>query len=348
MPLKKTEIIHKAHIDNKRRRYVLMFVCYITSAIMILYGLKNIQSETLLLPVILFGTALAFCLNILWFHFTKNLKLACFIEALFVSLFVIALVFQGGYNDTALYWVFPFPAILFGLLGIRYATAFNLALFFILAALLLNPDMLIAQYKDAESSRFLASLLIVMAVSYLNELFHERSYHAWDLLQKSKDLQANTDSLTQLANRRFIDTHFTVALSQEPEAFLPLGIVMCDIDHFKAINDNFGHSVGDEVLLALAEQFRMHLRQQDFACRSGGEEFLLLLPKTHLKDTQAVAEKIRKYISEQKNLVIHGPELITASFGVALCTKPEEFNVAIKEADERLYQSKRNGRNQVS
>lgn len=348
MPLKKTATKHKTHIDSKRKRYILMFVCYITSTIMILYGFKNIQSDNPLLPTILFGTALAFCLNIFWFQVSKRLNQACFVEALLVGIFVVALVYQGGYNNTALYWVFPFPAILFGLLGIRYATIFNLALFLILAVFLFNPDLLLAQYKDAESSRFLASLLIVMAVCFLNESFHERSYHAWDLLQQSKDIQANTDSLTQLANRRFIDTHFEAALNQEPEAFLPLGIVMCDIDHFKAINDNFGHHKGDEVLIALAEQFRMHLRHQDFACRNGGEEFLLLLPKTNFTDTKAVAEKIRRSLAVQRYLVVDGPESITASFGIAVCNTPTEFISALKMADERLYQSKRNGRNQVS
>lgn len=123
---------------------------------------------------------------------------------------------------------------------------------------------------------------------------------------------------------------------------------MCDIDHFKQLNDRFGHDVGDEVLKAVAQLFRQYLRQHDMACRIGGEEFLLVLPHTTRADAFLVAEKVRNQF-EQQRFIAAAPEYgVTASFGVALCDNAEDFNPAVKQADQQLYFSKRNGRNQVN
>jgi hypothetical protein len=217
MPLLQTTINRTpnkqaAHIDARRRRYILLFVSYITSAVMFIYGVKNFSTEQWLLPLILFGTGLAFLVNVLLFHYYANLNRACYIEAVLVGSFVLSLVYQGGFNNTALYWVFPFPAILFGLLGVRVALLSNALLMLALCLMLFVPDLILADYKEAEASRFVASLLIVIIVCWINDYFRERSHQAMDLLQQSKDLQANTDQLTQLANRRFIESSLLKSL----------------------------------------------------------------------------------------------------------------------------------------
>ena len=315
---------------------------------MFIYGIKNLSSEHILLPLILFGTGLAFLLNILWFHLSRNLQRACVIEAVLVGFFVLSLVYQGGFNNTALYWVFPFPAILFGLLGVRIALLSNALLVLALCIMLFVPELILAQYKDAEASRFIASLLIVITVCWINDHYRERSHQAMDLLQQSKEIQANTDALTELANRRFIDASLLPNLALQPAQFFPLSLIMCDIDHFKQLNDRFGHDAGDEVLKAVAQLFRQHLRQQDIACRTGGEEFLLILPHTNRADAFLVAEKIRSQFEQQTLLASQPDYPLTASFGVALCDNAEDFGRAVKQADEQLYLSKRNGRNQVN
>lgn len=336
------------NIDDRRRHYILAFVSYITSAIMFVYGVKNINAEQILLPVILFGTGLAFLLNILLFHLSHNLQRACIVEALLVGSFVLSLVYQGGFNNTALYWVFPFPAILFGLLGVRIALLSNAILVLALCVMLFVPELILAQYKDAEASRFIASLLIVITVCWINDHYRERSHQAMDLLQQSKEIQANTDSLTGLANRRFIDSSLLPSLAQQPSQFLPLAVVMCDIDHFKQLNDRFGHDAGDEVLRAVAALFHRNLRQHDIASRTGGEEFLLVLPHTSRADAFLVAEKIRRQFSRSVMLASTPEYKISASFGVAVCDSADSFQDAVKLADQQLYQSKRNGRNQVN
>lgn len=335
-------------IDSRRRRYILLFVSYITSAVMYIYAFKNLEAVDPILPMILFITATAFLLNITYFHYNNNLNLACNIEAILVAAFVLGLVFIGGFNNTALYWVFPFPAILFGLLGVRNALISNVLLTSALAIILFVPDLALAHYKNAEQSRFITSLLIVILACWINEYFREQSHQAMELLQHNKEQQANTDPLTGLANRRFIDANLMQSFNLQPDVFFPLAVIACDIDSFKQLNDKFGHQAGDEVLKSVATIFRAHLRQQDIACRTGGEEFLLLLPKTSKIDAFKVAEKIRHQLSQQKLLSTDKAYTVTASFGVAESQQLAQLPTAIKLADQQLYQSKRNGRNQIN
>ncbi|MDX1391489.1 MAG: GGDEF domain-containing protein [Rheinheimera sp.] len=334
-------------IDARRRHYILAFVSYITSAVMFYYAINNLNATQILLPVILFATGALFLLNMLLFHLSRNLERACVIEALLVGGFVLSLVYQGGFNNTALYWVFPFPAILFGLLGVRLALACNALLLVALALMLFTPDILLAQYKDAEQSRFLASLTIVIIVCWINDYYRERSHQAMDKLQQSKEQQANTDPLTGLANRRFIDSSLVTNLQQTPGRYLPLALIMCDIDHFKRLNDRFGHDVGDDVLKAVAQLFSENLRQQDVPCRTGGEEFLLVLPHTQLDDAINVAKKIRQAFNRHTMVAQDPSYQVSASFGVALCDAPGQFYDKVKLADTRLYKAKNNGRDQV-
>jgi diguanylate cyclase (GGDEF)-like protein len=327
-------------IDARRRRYILSFVSYITSLVMFIYGFKNLGNEQLLLPVILFGTGATFLINIIYFRWSGNLNLACNIEAVLVGIFVLSLVYQGGFNNTALYWVFPFPAILFGLLGVRKALFSNAVLLVVLGVLLFVPQLIMADYKEAEASRFIASLLIVIIICWINDHYRERSHEAMDLLQQSKEIQANTD-------RRFIDSSLNINLQQQADAFLPMAVIICDIDHFKQLNDQHGHAAGDAVLGHLADLFRGSLRQQDIACRIGGEEFLFFLPKTSTDDAMRVAEKIRQALLDSPLQLGELALPVSASFGVAGCTDSASLAAAIEHADKQLYLAKHSGRNLV-
>ena len=345
--LLRSELKQAQVIDARRRHSILVFVSYITSLVMFFYGFQNLGADSFLLPAILFVTGSCFLLNVVVYHFTQNLHRACVIEAVLVGAFVLSLVYQGGFNNTALYWVFPFPAILFGLLGVRHALLSNGLLLIILVTMLVVPDLIQAEYKEAESSRFLASLVIVIIVCWINDHFRERSYAAMDTLRRDKELQANTDALTGLANRRFLDSSLVPALDQQGNELLPLALIMCDIDHFKRLNDHFGHDVGDQVLKAVARIFRDKLRHNDIVCRFGGEEFLLILPNTSVAAAEKVAEKIRFQIAKERLVDVDQDYPLTASFGIAGCEQAASFADQVKAADQQLYQAKRDGRDRV-
>ena len=155
------------------------------------------------------------------------------------------------------------------------------------------------------------------------------------------NLQAQTDALTGLANRRAMQE----ALSLWQEAGKAFAVVSMDIDHFKRVNDTFGHGVGDETLRAVANLMKQNSRSNDLPCRVGGEEFILLLPESSLRTAIEVAERLRVSIeTEAIDTVGH----ITISLGVALW-RPGGVSVAavLERADQLLYQAKQSGRNRV-
>ncbi len=334
-------------VDKDRRQYILSFVSYITGTVILIYGLPHLVAGNIALAMILLSTSIAFLLTVAYYRRTGNIGRACTVEALLVIGFVLALVYHGGYQNTALYWVYPFPVILFGLLGVRRAIFGNTIVLAVIAMMLFLPDWIPAKYRDEEATRFFASLVVVVMAAGINDYFRERSHHKMSALQMSREQQANTDPLTLLPNRRFIDASFEPQLARMPEEFLPLGVVMCDIDHFKRLNDQFGHQAGDEVLKLIARLFSKTLRRQDIACRTGGEEFLIFLPRTELADVRIVAEKVRAQLANNVFPIKGEEQTVTASFGITVCENPADLSAAVETADERLYRAKKNGRNRV-
>ena len=119
---------------------------------------------------------------------------------------------------------------------------------------------------------------------------------------------------------------------------------MLDIDHFKSVNDTYGHDVGDAVLVKFSEIISQTIRENDVVGRWGGEEFLLICPETYIKQSSELAELLRTRI-ENSDFPIVGRK--TASFGVAAYKEEESITELLKQADNALYQAKENGRNQV-
>jgi two-component system cell cycle response regulator len=161
---------------------------------------------------------------------------------------------------------------------------------------------------------------------------------------------ALTDSLTGLYNRRYLEAHLAKLLTKNAESNKALAVLMIDIDHFKKVNDTYGHSVGDEVLRTVAFRLKDNLRSFDLVARMGGEEFVAILPDTTLEMAQIIAERLRRSIFETpiKCAVETGQIQISTSIGGALI-EAGVFNVneAIDRADKELYKAKEDGRNCV-
>ena len=155
------------------------------------------------------------------------------------------------------------------------------------------------------------------------------------------NLDSITDPLTGLVNRRGAQ----LALEEWETDARPFAVILMDIDHFKQVNDQFGHDVGDRTLQFLATQMRHVARASDVLCRSGGEEFMMLLPDTAQNDAEHVAERLRRLMAESVETTGHP---VTLSFGVAhypqTSALPEKV---LKAADEALYRAKNAGRNRV-
>lgn len=161
--------------------------------------------------------------------------------------------------------------------------------------------------------------------------------------------QVRTDTLTGLFNFR----HFRLSLEQEMERTRrtgqPTALVMVDLDHFKQVNDNWGHEVGNQALVSTAAIVRQLTRRLDIPCRYGGEEFAILLPTTNLITAIQVAERVRKEIEASSLMVDDKVISLTASLGVAIYQAADDFSSEnfVQKADKCLYRAKHQGRNQV-
>jgi len=169
-----------------------------------------------------------------------------------------------------------------------------------------------------------------------------------EIRMQNKELEwlATRDTLTGCVNRRAFFGTYVAEWQRARRKGLPLSGLMVDIDHFKSINDNFGHSTGDEVLREVAAAIQSTVDDTDVVCRYGGEEFAVLMPETTIDDAELRAEKCRLAL---RSLEFAVPELnVTASLGIsALSENPTSPQDLLDQADKCLYVAKRNGRNQV-
>jgi two-component system cell cycle response regulator len=158
---------------------------------------------------------------------------------------------------------------------------------------------------------------------------------------------ARTDSLTGAYNHRYLLDTGSTEIHRSDRYIRTLSVLMIDIDHFKSVNDTFGHGIGDDALIKTVEVLHGQLRAEDTLGRLGGEEFAVVLPETNKKGAIQLAERLRAAISELVIETPTGPLSFTVSIGVAERNKEDDFQEILKRADNAMYRAKSQGRNQV-
>ncbi|GAA0621865.1 PleD family two-component system response regulator [Brevundimonas kwangchunensis] len=174
-----------------------------------------------------------------------------------------------------------------------------------------------------------------------------------DFLKQKLDYSlemAVTDALTGLHNRRYMAGQLQALMSRAGQGGDPVAVLVMDIDHFKQVNDGFGHDAGDEVLREFAVRLATNVRAIDLPCRLGGEEFVVVMPGASLQDASIVADRIRRDVGSMPFPIMGGAEslTITVSVGVAASSGGSDNpDALLKRADEGVYEAKSRGRNQV-
>lgn len=216
-------------------------------------------------------------------------------------------------------------------------------------------DIIKIENDDKREVVLLELCIEMMSIAYDNKIYNE-------ILEKSMILHSDmnieleknyevikklsiTDKLTGLYNRHKFFENLENELYRSVRRMTNIGVIMFDIDHFKSVNDNYGHDVGDHVLREISKIISEKIRDYDTFARWGGEEFIILLPETEINTVMIKAENMRSLV--ENHHFIDGRQ-ITSSFGVTMIKPGENYEVALKRVDEALYSSKNNGRNRVT
>ena len=234
-------------------------------------------------------------------------------------------------NPLFVFWVFPALLANVFLLSARLALAVNLlAVAGLLRLALSLPD-------PVDGMAMIASLIFATCLAFIFAQQNERQ-------RRQLEESATLDPLTRLANRRLLNHSVAECIHDFEREATPATLIIFDLDYFKQINDEFGHSVGDELLQRLGEILTLRIRKTDRAFRFGGEEFVVLARNTKLADARRLAEQLRVNIS----LELNAPEgEMTASFGCAQLHPGDTPDSWFNRADKAVYQAKDQGRNCV-
>lgn len=267
-----------------------------------------------------------------------------------LSLLFLAFTATGGPTGTAFIWLCVFPFLFFLAFPFRVSIIFFSLLLIALGVIFFIPGdpFLSVDYAPILRQRIFIAYVFAGCAALASEFIRWEGQQRIDALLNELRHASQTDMLTGLFNRRVYLERLAYEISRSKRENQPLCLVMFDIDHFKNINDTYGHNCGDEALRHLAEVVQPLIRRQDTLARWGGEEFLVLLPGTDAAGGMILAEKIRAAVEGARCPCDDGTTFsFTVSLGVHQCDPNETNEVNISKVDANLYRAKEQGRNRV-
>ena len=364
--------------EVRLRKAVLTIISISITFLAIIWGALYIYTGYPWSGAIPLSYALISFISTRYFFRTKKFAFFRFSQLLLILLLPFALMWSlGGFagGSAVMIWAFftPLAALFFS--DLKTATLWLLAFLGLTILSGLLDGTLIARVSPISETvntlyfmmnMGLGPVLIFIVLFYFvkdRERSHqetlqskEDAIHAKEALEQAyQQLQANenrirelmlTDALTGIANRRALDERLTEEMKRVQRYGNGIAIIMSDIDHFKKVNDNNGHTTGDKVLQHFASLLHKEMRASDFVARFGGEEFILLLLNTDKEGAIQFAERLREIIKQSD--IPELPYRLTASFGVTTIASFENNIAILERVDRALYHSKESGRNRVT
>jgi len=325
-------------LEIDKIRLIYLFVLVGAPVLYIMSALHYINNDV---PMALFEALLATggVLIGIVLRLYNNIKLAENLILFGLILLIIAIIVNGGYERTGIYWIYTFPILSLFLKGNKEGVIWNIVLMFVISLLVyLNMRKVVPiAYSYVEIRQALTAYMVIFLLAYIFETALLKSY------QKLKKV-AITDQLTGLYNRHYIFSKLEEEIKRARRFDRSLCVILIDIDNFKQINDKYGHNVGDKVLQIVANLIRKNVRRIDTVGRLGGEEIIIICPDTNEKGGRILGEKIRLLIEKIKGENIPP---VTVSIGVATFSPLDSSYELIKKADIALYRAKRSGKNKV-
>ncbi len=337
------------HVHSSRFHHVSAIIMSMASLLVLLIALvvNWYQHNYEIMPPLIFTTLLVLA-GIIWQSRQPYRYLPlCVASAAFLFLGFYLLFYYGELSQLSILCFLLSPPIIMFCLGLRWGTALFIVCYLLLMMFFFAPLCLRASAAHGTSTFFLA-ILGTFFVSWVAEFVRHRMACALNSAIARLEKDAITDALTGLGNRRDFTDHFHWLQAQSKRSDQPFAIIMADIDHFKFINDEYGHQIGDMMIKHIATLLHDNLRDADRVFRWGGEEFIILLPGANLVDGALIAERLRITVAASifsyENLKIR----CTISLGVYCGLANESLDEQVKKADDRLYRAKNRGRNQTT
>lgn len=343
--------------EEARKRLLFGFFSLISATMLILFGVMHLYNFELLEGCVTVVAGVALLVTVVVARNRVDAHALYRIPPILCGVLFLYFASMADPLGYRMLWLYAYPPMTFYLLGCREGLFFTVIVSLGWIAALTIPSAISGPviYDPQMTLRFIASFSVVLAVSWFLEAV--RGFYASAMLAHSSQLEhdrqqmhklAYLDELTQLPNRRsaikFLEASIAESASDDVRA--PL-VAMLDIDHFKVINDKFGHLVGDEVLMHVAQRIRHAIRAEDLVGRYGGEEFLIVFRSaSHLK-YQNILDKVRRAIGDNPIAVGQNAHRITVSIGAARAGFGLSHEEAIEAADTALYAAKQQGRNRA-
>ncbi|MAM87742.1 GGDEF domain-containing protein [Allohahella sp. A8] len=328
---------------------VVRWIAASGALVAVIIGLRSLLLDHLVHAAVLFGFAASMLANEFILFFSKDDELYKSFFLWSIGLLLLYLAASGGESNTGILWCYVFPPFVFYISGLK--TGLSLVTALMLGMLLIfnfeNLSFVLATYSPDFQIRFFSTIMFVVVFSYIVDKQRRDAITQLVTIGKLYEYAARTDELTKLPNRRDMRDQLETEFSRYQRNGHHFSVILLDIDHFKQINDNYGHDAGDVVLTKFADALRDICRKMDTAARWGGEEFLILLPDTKLLEALAMAERLRIKISRME--VAYGQQTIrlTTSCGVCSIHSAKDLGALLRQADVSLYQAKLRGRNIV-
>ena len=332
------------------RRYASLLVCLLSCLMLIpATVIGYFDDRSLTFAICLTGNIVAL-LGTLWIFRSRSYLVPMYLILGILVLLGLYMTTTGGLmGNGSVVWLMLLPSLSIVAMGRRHGSYIFFFAYLAVFTMFLPPIANILPFKYTLAGRIWMLLVMFFCwiFAYLSEYARYKTQEQLIDVVTHLEHYAFTDTLTHIGNRREFENTFIREHALLLRKNRPFAIIMFDIDHFKAVNDRYGHNAGDAVLVHTANLLRDNLRGSDQVCRWGGEEFTALLPEITLSEAAEIAERIRRTAEATPCGYENHSIYYTLSAGVHLCTEDLPLEKHIQQVDSLLYQAKKNGRNQI-
>jgi diguanylate cyclase (GGDEF)-like protein len=338
--------------DLQQKMILAQLFSVVALLLLLLFSIAALTNQNPTHAYVLMTFAVLTFSNYLFLRYTNKVDLANQIIILLMGALCLYLFYTGGVGGTGPLWSFVFIPVAIFLGGIKLGVIAVSLLMLIIMVIFQSwqIEMIDGIYSTTFMIRFVAIYITLAILSFLNEYFRDGSQRHLVSAYQRLELLFRTDDMTGLYNRRHITEQLAYEALRINRTDSPFSLILFDIDHFKQINDRYGHACGDYVLQSVAVIVKSVLRKVDIAARVGGEEFLVLLPDTYLHSAAIAAERLRKAMEQYPFTYGDIQFSVTVSLGVTEASKdllPDNLDNLVNLADDNLYKAKNRGRNRT-